>query len=182
MNDEENAKIIEKKDAEAYRSAGIAYFPVAAMFVVYLVFLIIFMAQMGKVSTDGGDYGEYFIVYLIVFFLKRFYMFGAIVFAIVCALLAALFVWSGITLIKDSKNLDKLRGIKKALDVHVLALIILILSAIPFILGICRTIVRPAEEWQGFLMYGLMPFAVSLVCVVFGRIAAHRFKKSNFIL
>ncbi len=182
MDSEHDTKVIEKKDAKAYRTAGVAYFPVAAMFAVYVVLCLIFAARMWDVSTDPSGYGEYFIVWFIVYFLKKFYLFGAVMFAVVCALLGALFVWAGIVLIKNAKDLDKLRTLKKAMDVFAIALAILIMSAIPFILGICRTVVRPLTEWKGFLLYGLMPFATSLVCVVLNRIAARRFKMSNFVL
>ena len=182
MDSEHETKVIEKKDAKAYRTAGVAYFPVAAMFAVYVVLCMVIAVRMWNVTTDASGYGEYFIVWFVVFVLGKFYLFGAVMFAVVCALLGALLVWAGIALIKNAKNPDKLRTVKKAMDVFAIALAILLISAIPFILGVCRTVLRPMEEWKGFLLYGLMPFATSLVCVVLNRIAAHRFKTSNFVL
>ncbi len=182
MNAEENMKKTDRKEANSYRIAGITCFPVAAVFVVYLVFGLIFTVHMWKASIDAEGETQYFIVYFIAYFIGRFAVFGGIVFTLVNIAIGGMFILSGVRLIKDASNFTNLSGIKTYLKLSFsLSIVILIFSALPFILGFCRTVLRPEQEWRGFLLYGLMPFVTAAVCFVFNRIAVYRFKKSNLI-
>lgn len=161
---------IKPKCKKSLVAAGATCLPLATMYVVFSVFVIIYMTQLTATPKQSD---VVFVVLFVSLFDGAMMFLYAVLLAFFVALIA-FFAWSGILLMRQSAEdkTQKALVLSFALGVSVSAL-----SAYPFIINLCRIIAHGiADHYVSFLAFGLIPFTLSACLITINRIAAKKMR------
>ena len=161
------------KSKKSIIMSAIACLPLAVMLIAYSAFLFIEFVRL--VSAPHID-AYYVPLVLLVAFLKPMLLFFYIVLALAFCAIAAVYIYSFVMLIKrhDDKIPHTVLSISFAISV-----IICVFSIYPFIINLCRIIVHgfEAQFYFGFFILGAIPLTLSVLCIIFNRIAVRKQKQ-----
>lgn len=157
-------------------TAGISCLPMFLLFLTFAVISVIFF--MGAFQNPEFNYGAYVPVLILVVGAKILLFIGSIASAITFLVLAASYLWMGVSLIRQS---DEEKGFQTLKRPFVLTLIICLLSIYPSIIGFCRLIAYGFDSsLYPYFILGLLPLILTSICLILNRRAVKKLKTSSF--